>query len=383
MKALALQPGNRYLSVQALYDDVSLYLNGFAPAAERAGPLKRLQLLVRRHNEVSTALILAGLAVSVVIGVFYQRERSHSQRLEVARAEAVANLDRFLAAQEVSETLHGQLLGFTSSIAAFTDVLAFSGAREFMENELQNPNLGSDYRNRLLWYKAHLELANQEFHAALATISDCELDLNKDVYQLAETFSLMKASDEELLKEADFQGFLKAFRSGRFRSNLVSLAFDLDITRRESPDPNAYLKVVLAHLNQLNNTPNWGEEDIFLQKVEGGYHLDLSNAPYQRYRLTRMSPNPVFGKLDLVSLDLSGTEFRLEDGSPFAGQLDTLVLLDIRSYSKARLISTLRNLPSTKLIFREGFLSKGQVRRLSRNHELVQLPEGVDWEPGN
>jgi hypothetical protein len=32
------------------------------------------------------------------------------------------------------------------------------------------------------------------------------------------------------------------------------------------------------------------------------------------------------------------------------------------------------------MIFREGFLSKGQVRRLSRNHELVQLPEGVDWK---
>jgi serine/threonine-protein kinase len=381
LKALALKPEDRYQTVEELSDEVSRYLRGFAPAAERASPLKRMQLLVKRHNQVSTALLIAGVALITVIGIFYQRERLQSQRLELARAEAVANLERFLEEQEVSETLHGHLLGFTGNIAAFTDVLAFSGAREFMAHELQNNNLSAEYRNRLLWYKAHLELANQEFNAAMQTIRECELDLEGNVMDLARTFAELKPDDADLLTVDQFVDFLASFRKGRFSSNLMSLAFDLDAARREAPDPNAYLKVVISHLNQLNSTPGWGD-DVQLVEVEGGYHLDLSGAPYQRYRLTRMRPQPVFGKLGLVSLDLSGTEFRLEDGSPFAGELETLVLLDIRSLYQSRLMSTLRNLPPTRLVFREGFLSRGQHRRLDRTHEIVELAEGEAWNIG-
>jgi hypothetical protein len=382
MKALSLNPDDRYASVQDLYDDVSRYLRGFAPLAENAGPMKRLQLLVKRYNQVSTALLLAGLVLITVIGFSYQRERLQSKKLEIARTEAISNLERYRAEQEVSQTLYRQMLGFTGNVAAFSDVLAFEQAYQFMENELQKDDLATEYRNRLLWNKTQLELANQQFHTAMESIKDCELDRNGSVYDFAKKYAALKPNDEDLLKEEQFAEFLSddknSILSRRFKAILLSLAFDLDAARRDAPDPHAYLKVILAQLNQLNNTPGWGKH-IALEKVEGGYHLDLRDSPYIRYRLARMAPTPLLDKLQLVSLDLSRNEFRLEDGAAFAGEMGTLVLLDVRTYAVPRLVSALRKIPAKRMVFRKGFLTEGQVRNLGRVHEVIELPEDAHW----
>jgi tRNA A-37 threonylcarbamoyl transferase component Bud32 len=382
MKALALNPAERYQSVQELRDDVLSYTRGFAPSAERAGIIKRMQLLVKRHNEVSTAIMIAGISLIALFAFFYQRERLQSHKLDLARAEAVQNLERFKQEQAISNMLHDQMLGFTGNVANFSDVSAFPDAYEFMVTELGKPDLDPDYRERLRWNKTLLELANQQFNAAMRTIDGCPLDKRGIVFEFARKYAELKPNDRDLLTEEQFAEFLSenkgSIRSRRFGGVLLALAFDLDVARRGSPEPTTYVKVILAYLNHLNNSPGWGEH-VMLEEVEGGYHLDLSNAPYMRYRLARMAPVPVFDKLQLVSLNLSGNEFRLEDNSPFTGNLETLILLDVNSWDMTRFFGVIRKLPVSRLVLREGFLKAGQLRTLRRDHEVIVLPEGQEW----
>jgi hypothetical protein len=92
-----------------------------------------------------------------------------------------------------------------------------------------------------------------------------------------------------------------------------------------------------------------------------------------------MASVPVFDKLQLVSLNLSGNEFRLEDNSPFTGNLETLILLDVNSWDMTRFFGVIRKLPVSRLVLREGFLKAGQLRTLRRDHEVIVLPEGQEW----
>ena len=56
LKAMALDPQQRYLDVEALKKDIVAYLHGFATSAEDAGFVSQLKLLVKRNRRVSLLL---------------------------------------------------------------------------------------------------------------------------------------------------------------------------------------------------------------------------------------------------------------------------------------------------------------------------------------
>jgi len=71
MKALALRKEDRYQTVRELQNDIEAYQGGFATAAERAGAVKLIWLLVKRHKveSIASALIVvlvAGFMVKVI-----------------------------------------------------------------------------------------------------------------------------------------------------------------------------------------------------------------------------------------------------------------------------------------------------------------------------
>ena len=59
MKAMALNPADRYKSVQALIEDVRKYLDGYATLAENAGALKEITLSMRGSNIMSGLCIVS------------------------------------------------------------------------------------------------------------------------------------------------------------------------------------------------------------------------------------------------------------------------------------------------------------------------------------
>ncbi len=72
LKAMSLDPKDRYYSVRELSDEVVSFIDGFATKAEKAGPLKRTLLFARRHKR---SLISGGviLILSLLLsGAFLQ-----------------------------------------------------------------------------------------------------------------------------------------------------------------------------------------------------------------------------------------------------------------------------------------------------------------------
>ncbi|MGB0582261.1 MAG: serine/threonine-protein kinase, partial [Limisphaerales bacterium] len=70
MKALARQKPNRYESVAELQKEIEAYQHGFATAAESAGALRLMWLLLRRHRTESI-LVTAALVTIVALVVWF------------------------------------------------------------------------------------------------------------------------------------------------------------------------------------------------------------------------------------------------------------------------------------------------------------------------
>ena len=83
MKALALKPAARYVSVRLLQKDIEAYQNGFATGAERAGTWKLFTLFVRRNKAASITaaamltLLIAAMAIYTAVNV---RERLRAEK---------------------------------------------------------------------------------------------------------------------------------------------------------------------------------------------------------------------------------------------------------------------------------------------------------------
>jgi len=73
LKAMSLDPKDRYYSVRELRDEVVSFIDGFATKAEKAGPVKRAVLFAKRHKR---SLISGGviLILSLLLSAAFLRE---------------------------------------------------------------------------------------------------------------------------------------------------------------------------------------------------------------------------------------------------------------------------------------------------------------------
>ncbi|MEY5025648.1 MAG: hypothetical protein RLZZ244_1176 [Verrucomicrobiota bacterium] len=93
LKALSLNPAQRYASVEALSGDIQAYQNGFATSAEAAGLLRLLKLWMLRHRIVARAAALL-LLVSMAFTVQLLKEGNRAQSaLEKLRATSPVFVD--------------------------------------------------------------------------------------------------------------------------------------------------------------------------------------------------------------------------------------------------------------------------------------------------
>ena len=66
MKAMARDPAERYASVKELRDEINAYMSGFAPAAQHAGPLRRIALFAARHWTTFLLVLAAALIAALL-----------------------------------------------------------------------------------------------------------------------------------------------------------------------------------------------------------------------------------------------------------------------------------------------------------------------------
>jgi len=82
MKALALKPESRYQTVPELQRDIEAYQAGFATAAEQAGIIKQIWLLIKRHRTVFFVSLTALLVLIVSAIGFMIKVRAEKNRAE-------------------------------------------------------------------------------------------------------------------------------------------------------------------------------------------------------------------------------------------------------------------------------------------------------------
>ncbi len=129
-KAMALDRTARYGSVREFIEDIDAFQHGYATRAERAGPLRQIQLLVQRHQGFAAMLgllLLFGIGFAVKL---FASERIATENAQ--RAQQSANLARENAEQAVREKESA-----SRAAAAALLALAEAAERELDGEEMQ------------------------------------------------------------------------------------------------------------------------------------------------------------------------------------------------------------------------------------------------------
>ena len=116
MKAMALEPADRYASVSDLITDVRAFLGGFSPVAHESGPATEFLLFYRRHR-VSCNVAAVFMAMVVVVTALFvdrlsaKREQAETlaARLRVEKQETGTLAESLQVEKEETETLAARL----------------------------------------------------------------------------------------------------------------------------------------------------------------------------------------------------------------------------------------------------------------------------------
>ncbi len=147
MKALALEPGERYQKVEDLQADIAAFQNGFAPKAERASPLKHALLWAGRHKtEFFISALFFLLFNAAVIAFIVKINAEKNLALENGKL-AAARLEELRGTAPTFFADAGQLI----EDGRFTDALEkIDYAIEQVPNEAAYHNLRGDILQNLL-----------------------------------------------------------------------------------------------------------------------------------------------------------------------------------------------------------------------------------------
>lgn len=111
LKAMAREPGRRYQTASALADDLQCYLDHRPIRARRTGPIGRLTLWCQRKPALAATVALAA-AVSITVAVVSLGQvLQERDRLQVQRAQAIANLYQ-ARVDEVRAVRHARANGY-------------------------------------------------------------------------------------------------------------------------------------------------------------------------------------------------------------------------------------------------------------------------------
>ncbi|MDF1813448.1 MAG: protein kinase [Verrucomicrobiales bacterium] len=100
MKAMRMEPDERYQSAAELRRDIDAYLAGYTTEAENADFLKIMRLAIKRHKATATALAAGFMLSGLAIGVTATMNRLETVKARKAGAEAVEYIEAARKARE-------------------------------------------------------------------------------------------------------------------------------------------------------------------------------------------------------------------------------------------------------------------------------------------
>ena len=88
MKALSLEPNDRYQDVQTLQEDIRMYINGFATQAEKASRFRQFSLMLNRNS----LLVMIVMLIVTMAVVSYFKDLDTQEKLQIIQSQYDENL---------------------------------------------------------------------------------------------------------------------------------------------------------------------------------------------------------------------------------------------------------------------------------------------------
>lgn len=167
MKALALDPADRYQKVEDLQTDIDAYQGGFATKAERAGVAKHVFLFAARHKKEVGLFAAFGVLFNVAVVAFFLELTHERDRAQLSERRAIEQEQ--LAASRLNE-LRGTAPTFAAEAQQLIDEFDLGGALEKIDYAIQQvPNEASyhNLRGNILQAELRLEEAEDAYEDAL------------------------------------------------------------------------------------------------------------------------------------------------------------------------------------------------------------------------
>jgi serine/threonine protein kinase/tetratricopeptide (TPR) repeat protein len=203
MKALALDPADRYQNVEDLQCDVEAYQGGFATKAERASVMKHALLFTGRHKKEVALFALFAFLFFCALGVFFlklmrERDRARSSEQHALEEEHRAIEQEKLADQRLHE-LRGTAPTFADEAKQLIEDSDFPDALEKIDYAIQQvPNEPSyhNLRGNILQAQLRLEEAADAYEEALRL--DPKLPDAKTNLELTRRILKQTGTDEQI-----------------------------------------------------------------------------------------------------------------------------------------------------------------------------------------
>ncbi|VGO23169.1 serine/threonine protein kinase [Pontiella sulfatireligans] len=307
MKALALDPADRYQSVQAFRDELDRFLMGFATEAQDAGWVVQAGLLIKRRPfAFRVALISFFLLLLVGVGAFF-RVLGEKREAEAARNEAQRNLVLYKQETEVSMALSDSIRATALDFINDEDFLNAPGKIKAITSHLQQE---TDPGNRqvMLEYLALLHFVVQDFRQAGECFSRIQVSKRYEACRdLALQYGANK-SDHEWLNAEEMVALLNEVkRHIRYVAYYMAYYYFSEHPRMSAEELLPVVEVMLDTLNNLSYTEK-SMSRLELTSRDQGLHLSLSGEPYSIFIMPIPVPirqANVLRPLKLHSLDLS------------------------------------------------------------------------------
>lgn len=369
IRALALDPADRYASVLALKEEINRFLSGHPTEAEHAGWMTQAALLLQRHSRTAALLMFLLVLFAFVVGgnlVAISREKAIAI---AARVKAEENFSLYLKETELTREL-GQDLGEAVRYTVRSrDFINAPSMIHVLETGL-NENMEPVERQNLLEQKGVLHFVLQEFNAANECFEAAgNTKRTTQLDELSRRYAEIKPVDRKRLTDVQLAGLFAEAKSAN-NATLFYLYYHHMRRRPASALPEQYLPLAAAVLDRLNNARN--NRPLHLEKTAGGYHLDLSRAPYSVYLLNILGVynRNVLLPLDLRSLDISYSS--LDNLGELRGLvLDELRMAEVKVENTKNLAKQVEALRLKRLVLTVADYPKPVVAELRKIVEVV------------
>ncbi len=296
MKAMHVDPVERYANVAALIQDVHQYQDGFATIAENPTFITHFALLIRRHKMAVSLITGSVLIIGTVLTNSYLSIKSALAELQEKNDYIETTAKK--VAPDYLELMQRAERGY-----------AFADAEQALET-----SLAFDPADKAAWqHKVHMLLCQRNFTEAQQTLESHNLQANGDINQLLNKYAGMDGVSGKAISQLAID-----FQNHGMTDGLPRLFYHLN---QRAFDPEAHFRAIKACLMELNP----GVEALHFEwqsARSGGWEIDIGNnpglddiTPLCGLNIVRLTANNI-GTPDLEllteknmrALDLSGSQ---------------------------------------------------------------------------